>query len=215
MHVKALAWCLAVLWSTPLHANGFENFEDAELIDHISGSVSRDYGQMYGYDVGFKLIGNEVSHHSALLVQYNPHVNRCTFLISTRDGNWYNFRQYLAFFRKLPKKVVYEAFFAHESGHCVQKKEKIDLGPAQRRHREELYADLFALSHVERHYPEHRRAFEDALLDMRRAAFGIQKDYGFYKELLKFQHIPSLHAALQVADPQERAHSIAKLVDLL
>ncbi|MBU0785005.1 MAG: hypothetical protein KJ798_13475 [Gammaproteobacteria bacterium] len=214
-HVSALALCLAALWSTPLQANGFENFEDAELIDHIAGSVSRDYGQMYGYEVGFKLIGKEVLHHSALLVQYNAHQKHCTFLLSTRDRNWYNFRQYMKFFKELPKKVVYEAFFAHESGHCVQKKEKIDLGSVQRRHREELFADLFALSHIERHFPEHRHAFEEALLDMRRAAYGIQKDYGFYKELLKFQHSPDLHTALKVINPQERAHSIAKVIDLL
>ncbi|WP_334120554.1 hypothetical protein [Limnobacter sp.] len=214
-HVSTLALCMAVLFSTPLHANGFENLEDAELIDHIAGTVARNYGEMYGYQVAFKLIGKEVLHHSALLVQYNAHVKRCTFLVSTRDRNWYNFQQYMRFFKDLPKKVVYEAFFAHESGHCVQKKEKIDLGSTQRRHREELYADLFALSHVERHFPEHRHAFEVALLDMRRAAFGIQKDYGFYKELLKFQHSPDLHAALTVKNPQERAYSIARVVDLL
>ena len=212
---SVFALCLVALWSTPLHANGFENFEDAELIDHIAGSVARDYGHMYGYQVRFKLIGKEVLHHSALLVQYNMHVKQCTFLISTRDRHWYSFRQYMKFFKGLPKKVVYEAFFAHESGHCVQKKEKIDLGPVQRRHNEELYADLFALSHIERHFPEHRRTFEEALLAMRRAAFGIQKDYGFYKELLKFQHSPDLHAALKVVNPQERAHSIAKVIDLL
>lgn len=213
-HVGHFALCAAT-FSTPLHANGFANHEDAELIDHIAGNVARDYGQMYGYQIDFKQIGKEVLHHSALLVQYNRHLELCTFLISTRDRNWYTFRQYMKFFRKLPKKVVYEAFFAHESGHCVQKKEKIDLGPVRRRHYEELYADLFALSHIERHFPEHRQAFEDALLDMRRAAFGIQKDYGFYKELLKFQHSPDLHAALTVINPQERALSIAKVIDLL
>lgn len=126
-HVSALALCLAALWSTPLQANGFENFEDAELIDHIAGTVSRDYGQMYGYQVGFKLIGKEVLHHSALLVQYNAHQKHCTFLLSTRDRNWYNFRQYMKFFKELPKKVVYEAFFAHESGHCVQKRKRSTL----------------------------------------------------------------------------------------
>ena len=33
--------CVILLCSTPLKANGFEDFDDAELIDHIAGSVAR------------------------------------------------------------------------------------------------------------------------------------------------------------------------------
>lgn len=206
----ALAFC-----SSPVQANGFEDFDDAELIDHIAGSVARGYGRMHGYQVEFKLIGKEVPHQSPLMVQYNAPLKRCTFMISTRDKTWHSFEQYLEFFEGLPKQVVYEAFFAHESGHCVQMKEKIDFGPVQRRHREELYADVFALSHVERYFPKYRNAFQQAQLKMRRAALGIQKDYDFYAELLRLQYSPGLQAALKVKNPQERAFSIAKAVDLL
>ena len=204
-----------VFHSQPLKANGFEDFEDAELIDHIGGSVARGYARMHGYQVDFKLIGKNVPHQSPLMVQYNAPAKRCTFLISTRDKTWHSFEQYLEFFEGLPKQVVYEAFFAHESGHCVQMKEKIDFGPHKRRHREELYADVFALSHVERYFPKYRRAFQESQLKMRRAALGIQKDYDFYTELLKLQYSPNLQSALKIKNPQDRAFSIAKAVDLL
>lgn len=207
--------CTFIFISNPVQANGFEDFDDAELIDHIAGSVARGYGRMHGYQVEFKLIGKEVPHQSPLMVQYNAPLKRCTFMISTRDKTWHSFEQYLKFFDGLPKQVVYEAFFAHESGHCVQMKEKIDFGPIQRRHREELYADVFALSHVERYFPKHRKSFQAAQLKMRRAALGIQKDYDFYAELLRLQYSPGLQAALKVKNPQERAFSIAKAVDLL
>lgn len=207
--------CTFIFISNPVQANGFEDFDDAELIDHIAGSVARGYGRMHGYQVEFKLIGKEVPHQSPLMVQYNAPLKRCTFMISTRDKTWHSFEQYLEFFDGLPKQVVYEAFFAHESGHCVQMKEKIDFGPIQRRHREELYADVFALSHVERYFPKHRKSFQAAQLKMRRAALGIQKDYDFYAELLRLQYSPGLQAALKVKNPQERAFSIAKAVDLL
>lgn len=209
------ACCLPVFWMSPAQANGFEDFDDASLIDHIAGSVARGYGRMHGYSVEFKLIGKEVPHQSPLLVQYNPPLKRCTFFISTQDKTWHSFEQYLEFFEGLPKQVVYEAFFAHESGHCVQLKEKIDFGPVRRRQREELYADVFALSHVERYFPKHRSEFQAAQLKMRRAALGIQKDYDFYKELVKLHYSPSLQTALRVKNPQERAFSIAKAVDLL
>jgi len=212
---SSLLLCVAALCSTQAQANGFEDFEDAKLIDHIGGSVARGYGRMHGYQVDFKLVGKEVPHQSPLMVQYNAPAKRCTFLISTRDKTWHSFEQYLEFFEGLPKQVVYEAFFAHESGHCVQMKEKIDFGPHKRRHREELYADVFALSHVERYFPKHRLAFQEAQLKMRRAALGIQKDYDFYTELLKLQYSPKLQSALKIKNPQERAYSIAKAVDLL
>jgi hypothetical protein len=200
---------------SPANANGFEDFDDAELIDHIAGSVARGYGRMHGYQVEFKLIGKEVPHQSPLMVKYNKRLKLCTFMISTRDKTWHSFEQYLEFFEDLPKQVVYEAFFAHESGHCVQMKENIDFGPHQRRHREELYADVFALSHVERYFPKNRKAFQEAQLKMRRAALGIQKDYDFYKELLRLHYSPGLQTALRVKNPQDRAFSIAKAVDLL
>lgn len=206
----------AFLCSTePVQANGFEDFDDAELIDHIAGSVGRGYGRLHGYSVDFKLIGKETPHQSPLMVHYNAPLKRCTFMISTRDNTWHSFEQYLEFFEGLPKQVVYEAFFAHESGHCVQLKEKIDFGPVRRRHREELYADVFALSHVERYFPKHRKAFQEAQLKMRRAALGIQNDYDFYKELLKLNYSPGLQSALKMKNPQDRAFSLAKAVDLL
>lgn len=207
--------CAILLCSTPLKANGFEDFDDAELIDHIAGSVARGYGRMHGYSVDFKLIGKETPHQSPLLVQYNARLKRCTFFISTRDKTWHSFEQYLEFFDGLPKQVVYEAFFAHESGHCVQMKEQIDFGPVRRRHREELYADVFALSHVERYFPKHRKSFQEAQLKMRRAALGIQNEYDFYKELLRLHYSPNLQSALKIKNPQDRAYSIAKAVDLL
>lgn len=207
--------CALALGSNQAHANGFEDLDDASLIDHIAGSVARGYGRLHGYQVDFKLIGKETPHQSPLLVQYNAPLKRCTFFISTRDKTWHSFEQYLEFFEGLPRQVVYEAFFAHESGHCVQMKEGIDFGPVRRRHREELYADVFALSHVERYFPKHRQSFQKAQLRMRRAALGIQKDYDFYKELLKLHYSPGLQAALKVKNPQDRAYSIAKAVDLL
>lgn len=213
--VPAALFCASVLLAMPAQANGFEDFDDAELIDHIAGSVARGYGRIHGYNVEFKLIGKEVRHQSPLLVQYNVPQKRCTFLISTRDKTWHSFEQYLKFFEGLPKQVVYEGFFAHESGHCVQMKENIDFGPVRRRHRQELYADVFALSHVERYFPEHRKAFQKAQLNMRRAALGFQNDYDFYTELLKLHYSPGLQAALRVKNHQDRAFSIAKVVDLL
>lgn len=208
--VCALAWCVV-----PAQANGFEDFEDAKLIDRIAGSVARGYGRMHGYQVEFKLIGKEVAHQSPLLVQYNAPLKRCTFYISTQDRNWHSFEQYLLFFEGLPKQVVYEAFFAHESGHCVQVREQIDFGPKRRRLREELYADVFALSHVERYFPKYRKAFQEGQLRMRRVALGVQRDYDFYQELLKLHYSPALQTALVVKNPQDRAYSIAKAVDLL
>ena len=141
--VGALLLVAVAFHSQPVIANGFEDFEDAELIDHIAGSVARGYGRMHGYGVDFKLIGKETPHQSPLLVQYNAPLKRCTFFISTRDKTWHSFELYLEFFDGLPKQLVYEAFFAHESGHCVQMREQIDFGPVRRRHREELYADVF------------------------------------------------------------------------
>jgi len=213
--VGALLLVAVAFHSQPVIANGFEDFEDAELIDHIAGSVARGYGRMHGYGVDFKLIGKETPHQSPLLVQYNAPLKRCTFFISTRDKTWHSFELYLEFFEGLPKQLVYEAFFAHESGHCVQMREQIDFGPVRRRHREELYADVFALSHVERYYPKHRKAFQEAQLKMRRAALGIRNEYDFYKELLRLHYSPNLQSALKVKNPQERAYSIAKAVDLL
>ena len=213
--LRSAAFCAAAMLAMPLHANGFEDFDDAELIDHIAGSVARGYGRIHGYGVEFKLIGREVRHESPLLVQYNSSSKRCTFLISTRDKTWHSFEQYLQFFEGLPKQVVYEAFFAHESGHCVQMKENIDFGPVRRHHRQELYADVFALSHVERYFPIHRKSFQEAQLKMRRAALGFHNEYDFYTELLKLHYSPALQAALTVKNPQDRAFSIAKAVDLL
>lgn len=214
-YVPSLVFSALTLCASPLQANGFDDFEDAELIDRIAGSVARGYGRMHGYQVEFKLIGKEVAHQSPLLVKYNATMKRCTFFISTQDTTWHSFEQYLLFFEGLPKQVVYEAFFAHESGHCVQVREQIDFGPKQRRHREELYADVFALSHVQRYFPKYRKAFQEGQLKMRRVALGVQRDYDFYKELVKLHYSPSLQTALVVKNPQDRAFSIAKAVDLL
>ena len=213
--IRALVACTLAWCAVPAQANGFEDFEDAELIDQIAGSVARGYGRMHGYQVEFKLIGKEVVHQSPLLVKYNAPLKRCTFFISTQETTWHSFEQYLLFFDGLPKQVVYEAFFAHESGHCVQVKEQIDFGPKQRRLREELYADVFALSHVQRYFPKYRKAFQEGQLRMRRVALGVQRDYDFYKELVKLHYSPSLQTALVVKNPQDRAFSIAKAVDLL
>ncbi|HEX4879834.1 MAG TPA: hypothetical protein VFV39_08320 [Limnobacter sp.] len=200
---------------TSAKANGFEDFDDAELIDKIAGSVGRGYARMHGYTVEFKLIGHQTPHASAILAQYDPARKRCTFFISTQDATWHSFEQYLIFFEGLPKQVVYEAFFAHESGHCVQGHESIDFGPVNRRHRQELFADVFALSHVERYFPKHRPAFQQGQYLMRRAAAGMQPDYDFSRELRRLSVAPALLAALKIKDPRERAFSIAKAVDML
>lgn len=205
----------SALWPACSAANGFEDFDDAELIDRVASTVARGYGRMYGYQVEFKLIGKNTPHQSPFLVQYHERLKRCTFLISTQDTTWHSFERYLEFFDGLPKQLVYEAFFAHESGHCVQIKEKIDFGPVRKRHRQELYADVFALSHVKRYYPAYLDSFQQAQVKMRRAAVGLQRDYDFSAELLKLYRSPSLQTALSVADPQDRAYSIAKAVDLL
>ncbi|HEX4843634.1 MAG TPA: hypothetical protein VFV57_08175 [Limnobacter sp.] len=206
---------LTAWWIAPHHVNADDAIDDAHLIDHIATSVGRGYARMHGYKVRFQLIDQRTPHTSALQVRYEPKTRLCTFLISTNDNTWHSFEQYLKFFEGLPKQVVYEAFFAHESGHCVQLKEDIDFGPVNRRHRQELFADVFALSHVERYFPTHREAFQRGQYLMRRAVSGLQPDYDFSRELMRLSASPSLLEALKVKDPQERAFSIAKAVDML
>lgn len=213
--LPAFVFCALAFGAPPLQASRLAGPEDARLIERVAHSVAHGYGRMYGYKVEFKQIGKEANHQSPLLVKYNAPLNLCTFLVSTQQTTWHNFEEYLLFFEGLPKQVVYEAFFAHESGHCVQLKEKIDFGPKQRRHYQELYADVFALSHVQRYFPKYRKAFQEGQLNMRRVAAGIHRDYDFHKELLKLHQSPSLQTALVVKNPQDRAFSIAKAVDLL
>lgn len=205
---------LPALWASPAaQANGFQDFEDAELIDHVAGAVARGYGRMHGYKVEFKFLNENTRQASALMVQYNAASRLCTFFVNPTDSSWHSFERYLSFFDGLPKKVVYEAFFAHESGHCVQFKEQIDFGPVRRTHRQELFADVFALSHVERYYPQFRPLFQKSLVQMRRTEKGSV--YDLAGELQKLAHSPALLTALRVQRPQDRAFAIARAVDQL
>lgn len=194
-------------------ANGFQNFDDAALIDQVAGAVARGYGKMHGYRVQFKMLNESTPYESALMTQYTPANRTCTFFINPKDTSWHSFEHYLQFFEGLPKKVVYEAFFAHESGHCVQFKEQIDFGPVQRAQRQELYADVFALSHVERYYPKYRPAFQMGLIKMRSVEKGTP--YDFSRLLHKLLGQPDLMTALKVTGPQDRAFAIARAVDRL
>ena len=202
-----------VIWPTLALPNGFEDFEDARLIDHVAGSVARGYARMHGFKVEFKMLPESQQQASALLVQYHPATRTCTYLINTRDESWHSFENYLKFFEGLPKKLVYEAFFAHETGHCVQLKEQIDFGPERRNLHQELFADVFALSHVERYYPPYRQPFLRALINMRKVERGTS--YAFSAQLQRLAYSPELLTALKVKDPQERAFAIAHAVDRL
>lgn len=210
-----LAACLTLAPAPQAQANAFEKFEDAALVDHVLGAVARGYGRMHGFKVEFKTLGEEVPHASPFLVSFNRVSNTCTFFISTAPRPWATFKQFLTFFEGLPKQMVYEAFFAHEAGHCVQLKEDIDFGPVGRLQRQELFADVFALSHVERYFGKHRPAFERALFEVRRAEAGFTGGYSFAGELRKLSMSPVLQRALRVKDPKERVYTIAKAVDLL
>lgn len=214
MRFFAILICgVALVCSPQAQANGFQDFEDAELIDHVAGSVARGYGRMHGYKVEFRFLSEETRESSALMVQYKPVSRTCIFFVNPQDASWHSFERYLKFFNGLPKKIVYEAFFAHESGHCVQFKEQIDFGPVRRSHRQELFADVFALSHVERYYPHFRARFQQALVQMRKTEKG--SEYDLSGPLQKLAHSPSLLTALRERKAQDRAFAIARAVDQL
>lgn len=201
--------------STAYAANGFESFEDAEILDKVAYKVAREYGTQYRFSFQFKLVAKESKRLSPLLVQYQSANKNCIFWISPKEEAWHSFENYLRFFDGLPKQVVYEAFFAHEAGHCVQFREEIFFGSAEHGTRQELFSDVFALSHVERHFPSWRVAFQNSLLRMRRVERGMGSSYDFAQDLQKFTQSRDFVSVLRLKEPGERAFMIAKVIDLL
>lgn len=196
-------------------SNGFESFEDAEILDKLAYKVAREYGNQYKFKFQFKLIAKDSARLSPLLVQYQSANKNCIFWISPKEEAWHSFENYLRFFDGLPKQVVYEAFFAHEAGHCVQFREEIFFGSAENGTRQELFSDVFALSHVERHYPTWRIAFQNSLLKMRRVERGLGSSYDFAQDLQKFTQSRDFVSVLRIKEPGERAFMMAKVIDLL
>lgn len=210
------AWNSGLSFVSTAHAaNGFESFEDAEILDKVAYKVAREYGNQYRFNFQFKLVAKESKRLSPLLVQYQSANKNCIFWISPKEEAWHSFENYLRFFDGLPKQVVYEAFFAHEAGHCVQFREEIFFGSAEHGTRQELFSDVFALSHVERHFPSWRVAFQNALLRMRRVERGMGSSYDFAQDLQKFTQSRDFVSVLRLKEPGERAFMIAKVIDLL
>lgn len=205
-----------VLFSgTALAGNGFADFDDAELVDRLAVKVAREYARDYRFTFEFKWVKKDEKRLSPFLVQYMRAQKKCIYWISPKEEAWHSFENYLKFFEGLPKQVVYEAFFAHESGHCVQQHEDIDFGMTQRGSRQELFADLFALSHVERHYPQFRKPFQAALVNMRKVEMGFRSSYDFAGELIRFSHRQDFQSMLRLPEAGERAFMMAKVVDQL
>lgn len=196
-------------------ANGFESFEDAEMLDQLAYKVAREYGNQHKFRFQFKLVSKDSRRLSPLLVQYQSSSKTCIFWISPKEEAWHSFENYLRFFDGLPKQVVYEAFFAHEAGHCVQFREEIYFGNAEHGTRQELFSDVFALSHVERHFPNWRIPFQNSLLKMRQVERGMGTSYDFAQDLRKFTQSRDFVSVLRLREPGERAFMIAKVIDLL
>lgn len=196
-------------------ANGFESFEDAEILDKLAYKVAREYANQYKFKFQFKLVEKKSIRLSPLLVQYQSASKNCIFWISPKEEAWHSFENYLRFFDGLPKQVVYEAFFAHEAGHCVQFREEIYFGNEKNGSRQELFSDVFALSHVERHFPTWRIAFQNSLLKMRGVERGMGSSYDFARDLQRFTQSRDFVSVLRLAEPGERAFMMAKVVDLL